>query len=201
MTPWQRLRSLLGEGIPRWEEIGRLLLPNQRQKVRPAPVQVDAEQGRVSVIIPVLNEASQIGYVVRQALADPATMEVIVVDDSSTDTTVEQASQAGARVVTSSLLGKGASMADGAREASQDCLVYLDGDLKGLRHGLISDLARPVLSGEADLVKGRFGRGGGRVTELTAKPMLKVFSLNWRSLVSRWGALLQPVNHSLRSSH
>ena len=157
MTPWQRLRSLLGEGIPRWEEIGRLLLPNQRQKVRPAPVQVDAEQGRVSVIIPVLNEASQIGYVVRQALADPATMEVIVVDDSSTDTTVEQASQAGARVVTSSLLGKGASMADGAREASQDCLVYLDGDLKGLRHGLISDLARPVLSGEADLVKGRFG--------------------------------------------
>ena len=175
MTPWQRLRSLLGEGIPRWEEIGRLLLPNQRQKVRPAPVQVDAEQGRVSVIIPVLNEASQIGYVVRQALADPATMEVIVVDDSSTDTTVEQASQAGARVVTSSLLGKGASMADGAREASQDCLVYLDGDLKGLRHGLISDLARPVLSGEADLVKGRFGRGGGRVTELTAKPMLKVF--------------------------
>jgi glucosyl-3-phosphoglycerate synthase len=33
----------------------------------------------------------------------------------------------------------------------------------------------PLLSGEADFVKARFGRGGGRVTELTAKPMLKVF--------------------------
>jgi glucosyl-3-phosphoglycerate synthase len=39
----------------------------------------------------------------------------------------------------------------------------------------VTDLCRPWMRGEADFVKARFGRGGGRVTELTAKPMLKVF--------------------------
>jgi phosphoserine phosphatase len=66
-------------------------------------------------------------------------------------------------------------MADGALVAKSELLVYLDGDLKGLRSGIISDLARPLIAGEAEFVKARFGRGGGRVTELTAKPMLKVF--------------------------
>jgi phosphoserine phosphatase len=129
----------------------------------------------VSVIIPALNEQSRIGDVVRYALSDSATAEVIVVDDSSIDNTFNLAKEAGARVITSSLLGKGASMADGSRAAQNEILVYLDGDLKGLRPGIISDLARPLISGEAEFVKARFGRGGGRVTELTAKPMLKVF--------------------------
>jgi glucosyl-3-phosphoglycerate synthase len=54
-------------------------------------------------------------------------------------------------------------------------VVYLDGDLAGLRPGIVTDLCRPLVEGEADFVKARFGRTGGRVTELTAKPMLKVF--------------------------
>ena len=178
MNQWSRLERLIGQGADRWGKISRLLLPKRSPSEPLAQTQVRDVQvvsPCASVIIPALNEEHQIGHVVRHALADPATAEVIVVDDSSIDATVARAIQAGARVVTSSLLGKGASMADGAREAQQDCLVYLDGDLKGLRSGLISDLARPVVSGEADFVKGRFGRGGGRVTELTAKPMLKVF--------------------------
>lgn len=129
----------------------------------------------VSVIIPALNEQKSIADVVRYALGDAATAEVIVVDDSSIDDTAVLARNAGARVITSSLLGKGASMADGALVAQSDFLVYLDGDLKGLRSGIISDLVRPLIAGQADFVKARFGRGGGRVTELTAKPMLKVF--------------------------
>ena len=136
----------------------------------PAPL-----QACVSVIIPALNEQKRIADVVRYALSDPATAEVIVVDDSSIDNTVALAREAGARVVTSSLLGKGASMADGVRAAQCDVLVYMDGDLKGLREHIISDLARPLVANEAEFVKARFGRGGGRVTELTAKPMLKVF--------------------------
>lgn len=128
-----------------------------------------------SVIIPALNEEKRIADVVRYALADSATAEVIVVDDSSTDNTAALARDAGARVITSSLLGKGASMADGAGLAKSEVLVYLDGDLKGLRSGIISDLVRPLIAGHAEFVKARFGRGGGRVTELTAKPMLKVF--------------------------
>ena len=101
--------------------------------------------------------------------------EVIVVDDSSIDGTAELARLAGAKVMISSMLGKGASMHDGVAPAQSNVLVYLDGDLTGLRSGIITDLCAPILSGEADFVKARFGRGGGRVTELTAKPMLKIF--------------------------
>ena len=47
------------------------------------------------------------------------------------------------------------------------------------RDGVVLDahvlVAERRARGEADFVKARFGRGGGRVTELTAKPMLKVF--------------------------
>lgn len=128
-----------------------------------------------TVVIPALNEAARIADVVRHALADPATAEVIVIDDSSIDDTARLARAAGATVQTSTMLGKGASMKDGAAAAGCELVVYLDGDLSGLRHGIVSDLCRPLLAGEADFVKARFGRGGGRVTELTAKPMLKVF--------------------------
>ena len=126
-------------------------------------------------MIPALNEAQRIAHVVAYALADPATAEVIVIDDSSIDDTARLASQAGARVVTSTMLGKGASMHDGVGLAACDILVYLDGDLAGLRSGIITDLCLPILSNRADCVKARFGRSGGRVTALTAKPMLKIF--------------------------
>lgn len=128
-----------------------------------------------TVVIPALNEARRIAEVVAYALADPATAEVLVIDDSSIDDTVRLAREAGARVLTSSMLGKGASMRDGVEEAREELLVFLDGDLAGLRPGIVTDLCHPLLVNEADFVKARFGRGGGRVTELTAKPMLKVF--------------------------
>ena len=128
-----------------------------------------------TVVIPALNEAARIASVVQHALADPATVEVIVVDDSSIDETAELARQAGAKVITSTMLGKGASMRDGVAAAQCELIVYLDGDLSGLREQIVTDLCRPLMRGEADFVKARFGRTGGRVTELTAKPMLKVF--------------------------
>ncbi len=129
----------------------------------------------VSVIIPALNEARRIADVVKFARSDPATAEVVVIDDSSIDDTANLARAAGARVITSSMLGKGASMFDGVLAAEHDLLVFLDGDLAGLRDGIISDLVGPLVQDQADFVKARFGRSGGRVTELTAKPMLKVF--------------------------
>lgn len=129
----------------------------------------------VTVVIPALNEARRIAQVVAYALSDPATAEVIVIDDSSIDNTVELAQQAGATVLASRMLGKGISMQEGLAPASCDILVYLDGDLAGLRRGIITDLCAPIQRGEADFVKARFGRSSGRVTELTAKPMLKIF--------------------------
>lgn len=128
-----------------------------------------------TVVIPALNEAARVASVVHHALADPATAEVIVIDDSSIDDTARLARQAGAEVITSTMLGKGASMRDGVGAARCELIVYLDGDLAGLRPQIVSDLCGPLVRGEADFVKARFGRIGGRVTELTAKPMLKVF--------------------------
>lgn len=129
----------------------------------------------VTVVIPALNEAARIAEVVGHALADPVTAEVIVVDDSSIDDTARLARKAGAEVITSTMLGKGASMRDGVNVARYDLIVFLDGDLSGLRPNIVSDLCGPLMRDEADFVKARFGRVGGRVTELTAKPMLKVF--------------------------
>ena len=160
-----------------------------------APVLLDR---CVSVVIPALNEAARIAAVVRYALSDPATAEVIVVDDSSIDDTARLAEAAGARVVLSTMLGKGASMKDGAQAALHELVVYLDGDLAGLQPGIVSDLARPLAAGTADFVKGRFGRGGGRVTELTAKPMLKVFFPELAGFAQPLGGLIAARRSLLR---
>lgn len=174
MNAWiGRLLALLGLRHRRTVEPGTSVhAPTPQHAATPQALGLEA---CASVVIPALNEARRIAEVVRYALADPATAEVIVVDDSSTDETVELARMAGASVITSSMLGKGASMHDGLQVAHQELIVYLDGDLSGLSPNIISDLCRPLLADEADFVKARFGRGGGRVTELTAKPMLKVF--------------------------
>ena len=129
----------------------------------------------VSVVIPVLNESATIASIVRFALEDPVVGEVIVVDDGSIDGTPALAEEAGARVITSTLLGKGASMEDGMRAARHEFVLYLDGDLKGLHRDCIELMTRPLMTGEADFVKAKFTRRAGRVTVLTAKPLLKTY--------------------------
>jgi glucosyl-3-phosphoglycerate synthase len=140
-----------------------------------AALTLPAENALASVIIPALNEEKAIASVIKYALSDPATGEVIVVDDSSIDQTAEIARAAGAVVITSSMLGKGISMRDGVAVARFEFVVFLDGDLSGLQPNIISDMVSPLRNNQADFIKAKFGRGGGRVTELTAKPMLKVF--------------------------
>jgi glucosyl-3-phosphoglycerate synthase len=140
-----------------------------------AALTLPAENALASVIIPALNEEKAIASVIKYALSDPATGEVIVVDDSSIDQTAEIARAAGAVVITSSMLGKGISMRDGIAIARYEFVVFLDGDLSGLQPNIISDMVGPLRNNQAEFVKAKFGRGGGRVTELTAKPMLKVF--------------------------
>lgn len=169
LTRWWRKQAQRLQGR------GDSLRPVQLAQTPPTLLLDYSARAYASVLIPALNEEKRIAQVVAYALSDPATAEVIVIDDSSTDRTAELAAQAGARVLTSSMLGKGASMRDGLEQAQSDIVVYLDGDLAGLRPAIISDLCQPLLGGSADFVKARFGRGGGRVTELTAKPMLKIF--------------------------
>jgi glucosyl-3-phosphoglycerate synthase len=129
----------------------------------------------ISVVIPALNEAKTIADLIRFAQRSHQVSEVIVIDDGSIDGTPELAQAAGATVLRSTMLGKGASMKDGMLAATADVVVYLDGDLSALENHLIERLAAPILSKRADFVKAKFSRSGGRVTKLTAKPLLQVF--------------------------
>ena len=202
-TMWRRVTdhlSALWRHLQARLQQARMQATTERPRQVPAVVATGVARG-VSVVIPALNEAARIADVVRYALADPATAEVIVIDDSSIDDTATLARAAGARVITSTMLGKGRSMQDGLRLVQHDVIAYLDGDLAGLRNHIISDLAAPVLRGAADFVKAKFGRGGGRVTELTAKPMLRLFFPELAHFAQPLGGIIAAQRSLLQSMH
>lgn len=135
-------------------------------------------KGLATVVIPARNEAPTIGRVVQTARQARWVDEVIVVDGYSTDGTILEARKAGARVVMQSRRGypaKGIAMRDGLRAASNAVIAYVDADIVNIGPEMIEQLIEPVIKDEADFVKGTFERVEGRVTELVAKPLLKMF--------------------------
>ncbi|MEA2562764.1 MAG: hypothetical protein QOH06_4268 [Acidobacteriota bacterium] len=83
----------------------------------------------ISVVIPAHNEAASIGGTVRRVLKQAADVEVIVVDDASTDNTAEEARAAGARVLSLKEGGNPAAARNRGAEASTgDPIVFLDAD-------------------------------------------------------------------------
>jgi len=128
----------------------------------------------ITVIIPTLNEETTIGWVVNLAVKSTHVTEVIVVDDKSMDNTVEEARKAGATIITSTKLGKGASMKDGVLVARNEIVVFLDADITTYPENIIELLTEPITLGKADFVKSYFSRQAGRVTELVAKPLLSI---------------------------
>lgn len=128
----------------------------------------------VTVIIPALNESDTIESVVNFAKKSPHVSEILVVDDKSLDDTVKRAKAAGAKVITSTKLGKGASMKEGLMFASNEFVLFLDGDINPYPPATIELLSEPLMNNEADFVKACFQRNAGRVTELVAKPLLNI---------------------------
>ena len=132
------------------------------------------KKGKVSVIIPALNEEQSIGKVVDLVKKSKFTDEIIVIDDNSEDNTVEEAKKHGAKVYISAVRGEGYSMKEGLHYAKNNILVYLDGDIGNYEEDIVEKLAYPILYEEYDFVKSTFDREAGRVTELVAKPLLGI---------------------------
>jgi len=114
----------------------------------------------VSVIIPALNEEEPIAAVVRDCLTTGLPGEIIVVDNGSTDRTAEQASAAGAKVISEPAPGYGRACASGVRALSPDCdiVVFLDGDGSDCPE-FMPKLVEPIQRGEQDFVIGSRTRG------------------------------------------
>lgn len=129
---------------------------------RPLPIQ-NADQPKVSVIIPVMNERRSIQSVIRAARSVHPEAEVIVVSNGSTDGTRQLAEAAGARVLFfPEPLGHDVGRSIGALHAKGEILVFTDGDIvipgsrlrtfvTAIENG--ADIALNTYSGAADRIQ------------------------------------------------
>lgn len=175
-----------------------------------ALAEAKAAQGlSVSVVLPAFNEAPTIAGVIASVMALAGTLvdEVVVLDGGSSDTTGEVAATHGARVHTDTgafpelgrALGKGDALWRSLAVTSGDVVVFIDTDIRNPDASFVSGLIGPLLTDPSiELVKAFYDRpiqlgttlhaeGGGRVTELLARPLLNLF---WPEL----SGLVQPLS-------
>lgn len=168
-----------------------------------------ARTGRsISVVLPALNEQATIESVIDSItpLVDNLVDELIVLDSGSTDDTEIRSIAAGARVVSREQAvpevppqpGKGEALWRSLAATSGDVVVFIDSDLVDPDPMFVPNLVGPLLTGDGvHLVKGFYRRplkvngteeptGGGRVTELVARPLLT-------ALRPDLGAVIQPL--------
>lgn len=150
----------------------------------------------ISVCLPALDEEATIGGIcstISTSLVGGSRLvdELIVVDSGSTDRTVAEARAGGARVVAAADVlsgsvpdvpqGKGEVLWKSLAVARGDVVVWLDSDTRNFGPHFVTNLVAPLVADESILLcKGFYrrppaagaGGGGGRVTELTARPLL-----------------------------
>ncbi|MBF0663782.1 MULTISPECIES: glucosyl-3-phosphoglycerate synthase [unclassified Rhodococcus (in: high G+C Gram-positive bacteria)] len=154
-----------------------------------------AKAGRtVTVVLPALDEQETVAGVIDtiHPLLGGLVDELVVLDSGSTDETAARARAAGARVVSREEAVPGLAPAPGKGEVlwrslagtSGDLIAFVDSDLINPDPAFVPKLLGPLLLGDGiHLVKGYYRRplrvaggedsnGGGRVTELVARPLL-----------------------------
>jgi glucosyl-3-phosphoglycerate synthase len=179
---------------------GRSTTPIATRHYRDVPlrrlVEAKAAAGHVvSVCIPAHNEAATVGAIVtklRSWLVDRVGLvdEVLVMDDHSADDTAAVAAAAGARVVQAGDVladvaggsGKGEALWRSLHVARGDIVVWCDADIADFGSRFVVGLVGPLLTDpQVSFVKGYYerpvagdghGAGGGRTTELMARPVL-----------------------------
>ena len=152
----------------------------------------DLDLAAVSVILPARECAASVGSIVRSL---EGFGQVAVVDAGSADGTADIAARAGAEVHQEADLlpdfgpvrGKGDAMWRSLSIARGDVVVFVDADTTQFNRHFATGLAGPLLTDERiQFVKGAYERpfvaggavvehGGGRVTQLTARPLLRAF--------------------------
>ena len=131
---------------------------------------------KVSVIIPAFNEEETVANVIKVVKKVKYVDEVIVVNDGSTDRTESEAKSAGAIVINHEVnRGKGEALTTGYKKSDSDIIAFIDADIHNLTSKKVDAMIRPILEGKTDITKTKFARESGRVTELTAKPLLNFF--------------------------
>ncbi|GAB2577722.1 glucosyl-3-phosphoglycerate synthase [Streptomyces capparidis] len=161
-------------------------------------------EGTVSVVLPALDEERTVGDIVAAIRRDlvervPLVDEIVVVDSGSTDRTAEVAARAGARVVHRDAIlprlpavpGKGEVLWRSLLATRGEIVCFVDADLREFDSRFVSGIVGPLLTDPGvDFVKAMYDRplesggavvpgGGGRVTELVARPLL---NLHWPAL-------------------
>lgn len=144
----------------------------------------------VSVVIPTLNEEQRVGAVIDSIYPHLGSLidEIVVIDSQSSDDTVRVAQAAGAEVLQlgeifphiPAQVGKGESLWRGLAATQGDIVMFMDADLHQPDSLFVPNTIAPLLLSDSyDLVKGFYRRplgdsptGGGRVTELVARPLL-----------------------------
>jgi len=157
---------------------------------------LERKRRTVSVVLPAQEEADTVGLIVKRIGAlEGLVDQVLVVDADSRDGTAAIAADAGAEVLQQAslvpemgpVLGKGDAMWRALAAARCDIVVYIDADTRNFSASLVTGLLGPLLTDRgARFCKATYDRpytsgdhevanGGGRVSQLTARPLLAAF--------------------------
>ncbi|MFE0152846.1 glucosyl-3-phosphoglycerate synthase [Nonomuraea sp. NPDC059007] len=166
---------------------------------------IEAKGGTsISVVLPARDERETVGEIVGVLLRELPDLvdEVVVIDSRSTDDTALVAARAGAAVhaqdeilpALKPLDGKGEALWKSLAVTSGDLVAFVDSDIRNFQSSLVTGLLGPLLAHPGlAYVKGCYDRplrgaptGGGRVTELVARPLL---NLHWPELAG----FMQPL--------